>query len=240
MKLLGIDTNGKTIKGQKKGYMTGILYLAPANISGHEVCAKRSAGCTVSCLYSAGRGAFTNVQKARIAKTKWFFDNRETFMVQLVDDIRAVIRKADREDMIPVVRLNGTSDIPWERIPVMGKKNVMELFPDVQFYDYTKRSNRKNLPSNYHLTFSLAEDNDADAEIALQNNMNVAIVFRTVNFPASFEGREVVDGDETDLRFLDGHGKIIALKAKGKAKKDFTGFVREVFETSLRSLQIAA
>ena len=121
MKLLNIDTNAKTVKGQARGYMTAILYLAPANLSGYEVCPKRTAGCTAACLNSAGRGAFSTVQKARIAKTKFYFENRPAFLAQLVKEIRAFIRKAEKRGLIPTVRLNGTSDIPWERVAVAGQ-----------------------------------------------------------------------------------------------------------------------
>ena len=232
MKLLGIDTNTKTVKGQKQGYMTGILYLAPANISGYEVCPMATDGCRAACLYSAGRGAFSNVQQARIAKTKFFFEARDQFMAQLIKEITAFVKSAEKKGFIPTVRLNGTSDIPWERVAVTYEgtsfSNVMELFPTVQFYDYTKRHNRRKIPSNYHLTFSLAEDNQENAKIALENGMNVAVVFRTPNFPISYLGRPVIDGDDSDLRFLDGNMNIVALKAKGKAKKDTTGFVKEV------------
>lgn len=228
MKLLGIDTNAKTVKGQDKGYLTAILYLAPANVSGYEVCPKRTAGCTEACLYTAGRGAFSNVQKSRIAKTKFYFENREKFMAQLVLEIQNFIRLANKKNLTPVVRLNGTSDIPWERVRVFSFANIMEMFPNIQFYDYTKRANRKNLPANYHLTFSLAENNLLDASVALQNKMNVAVVFRAPNFPKVYMSRPVIDGDESDLRFLDGSQNIIGLKAKGRAKKDTTGFVKEV------------
>ena len=228
MKLLGIDTNAKTVKGQKQGFLTAILYLAPADISGYQVCPKATAGCRTACLYSAGRGAFSNVQKSRIAKTKFFFEKRTEFMEQLVKEISNFLKLAKKKNLTPVVRLNGTSDIPWERIRVNGQKNVMDLFPAVQFYDYTKRANRKDLPSNYHLTFSLAENNQIDAEIALENGMNVAVVFRIPSFPDTYMNREVVDGDESDLRFLDGRGRVVGLKAKGRAKKDYSGFVKEV------------
>lgn len=228
MKLLGIDTNVKTVKGQSKGYMTAILYLAPANISGYEVCPMATAGCRAACLYSAGRGAFSTVQKSRIAKTKWFFEDRAAFMAQLVKEIAAFIKYATKRGFIPTVRLNGTSDIVWERVAVPGFANVMDMFPAVQFYDYTKRHNRKDLPANYHLTYSLAEDNDSNARKALDNGINVAAVFRVPAFPATYMDRPVVNGDETDLRFLDERGVVVGLKAKGKARKDTTGFVKEV------------
>jgi len=225
MKLLGIDTNAKTVKGEKLGYMTGILYLAPSDLSTYQVCAKASPGCREACLYTAGRGAMSNVKKARIAKTRFFFEDRHAFMAQLVVEIKALIKKARKAGMIPVVRLNGTSDIPWERVRVGEYSNIMAMFPEIQFYDYTKRANRKNLPFNYHLTFSLAEDNDADAERALASGLNVAAVFKG-GLPETFMGAPVVDGDETDLRFLDGEGVVVGLKAKGKAKRDTSGFVR--------------
>ncbi len=227
MKLLNIDANAKTVKGQGRGYMTAILYLAPADESGYEVCPMASAGCRKACLNKAGMGAFSTVQAARIAKTRLYFEDRAAFMAQLVSEVRAFIRKAIKLGLIPVVRLNGTSDIPWERVPVEGKANIMELFPSVQFYDYTKRHNRRNLPTNYHLTFSLAEDNDSRAAAAATNGANIAVVFRTDNFPTTFMGMPVVDGDADDLRFLDGRGVVVGLKAKGPAKKDTSGFVRD-------------
>ena len=230
MKLLNIDANAKTVKGQKKGYMTAILHLAPANVSGYEVCPMSTAGCRAACLYTAGRGAFSTVQQSRIAKTKFFFERRSEFMLQLVKEIEAFVKKAEKLDLIPVVRLNGTSDIVWERIEVTKPfgKSVMEMFPDVQFYDYTKRHNRRDLPANYHLTFSLAEDNEVNANKALTAGMNVAVVFRTAAYPKTYLSAVVVDGDESDLRFLDGNGKVVGLYAKGKAKKDTSGFVKEV------------
>jgi hypothetical protein len=227
MKLLNIDANAKTVKGQGRGYMTAILYLAPADESGYEVCPMASQGCRKACLNKAGMGAFSNVQAARIAKTKWYFEDRSAFMAQLMTEVRAFIRKAFKAGLIPVVRLNGTSDIPWERVPVEGKPNIMAHFPTVQFYDYTKRHNRRDLPDNYHLTFSLAEDNDTRASAAASNGANVAVVFRTDKFPVTFMGMPVVDGDADDLRFLDGKGVVVGLKAKGPAKKDTSGFVRD-------------
>ena len=227
MKLLNIDANAKTVKGQGRGYMTAILYLAPADESGYEVCPMASAGCRKACLNKAGMGAFSTVQAARIAKTRLYFEDRAAFMAQLVSEVRAFIRKAIKLGLIPVVRLNGTSDIPWERVPVEGRANIMELFPSVQFYDYTKRHNRRNLPVNYHLTFSLAEDNDSRAGAAATNGANIAVVFRTDKFPTTFMGMPVVDGDADDLRFLDGRGVVVGLKAKGPAKKDTSGFVRD-------------
>lgn len=203
--------------------MTAIMHLAPHTQSGFNVCAYASKGCSKACLYFQGRGRMDNVQNARLRKTKAFFKNRVDFMQWLSKDIEAVVRKAERENMTPCIRLNGTSDIPWERVPFEGHANIMEAYPDVQFYDYTKRPDRQQL-GNYHLTFSLAEDNDERAKKMLKKGINVAVVFKEV--PKSFWGYPVYDGDDTDLRFTDPEGHIIGLKAKGSAKNDTTGFVR--------------
>lgn len=227
MKLL-TTANYKTVKGEKLGYLTGILYLAPAKISGYEVCPRRSAGCTTACLYTAGMGAFSNVQQARIKKTKQFFEDRDNFLTQLRKDITALVRKAKKTNMTPAIRLNGTSDIEWIRF------GIMEEFPDVQFYDYTKVLGRLShlRPANYHITFSRNESNDDECEKALRLGFNVAAVFSTKKgekLPHAWKDHYVYDGDETDLRFEDPKGGfIIGLRAKGKAKKDLSNFVIKV------------
>jgi hypothetical protein len=221
MRLL-TEGNPKTAKGLALGYLSFIMHLAPYKLSGYNVCPKASQGCAAACLNTAGRGKFTSIQEARIRKTHWFFQNRETFMAQLVKDIRAGIRKASRLNLIPVFRLNGTSDIRWETVAVDGYANIMEMFPTVQFYDYTKIANRRNIPSNYHLTFSRSESNDLDVNIALLYGMNVAVVFSEL--PETYMGLRVIDGTETDLRFLDPSRVIVGLIAKGKAKTDTSGF----------------
>jgi len=219
VKLLGIS-NTKTLKGEKQGYRTYIMHLAPGMLSGFQVCASASAGCLFACLNLSGMGKFSNVQAARIAKTKLFFEDRHTFMDKLVKEIHAAIKSAKKDNLIPVFRLNGTSDIRWENQPVWGYNNVMELFSDIQFYDYTKHTNRKNIPSNYHLTFSRSETNEAQI---LTVTYNTAVVFETL--PTTYLGIPVVDGTETDLRFLDPQGVIVGLVANGQGKKDTSGFV---------------
>jgi len=224
MKLLSTG-NPKLLKGEKKGYLSFILHLAPAKVSGYETCPKRTDGCTAACLNTAGRGGMfkkgetTNaIQQARIRKTKMFFETRDDFLQQLEADIRLGIKQAEKKGMIPCFRLNGTSDIAWE------KYGIMEKFPNVQFYDYTKMRNRKVAHlKNYHLTFSKADGNDIDVRLAASSGMNVAAVFH--NVPETYIGRTVINGDETDLRFLDPKGVVVGLKAKGKAKKDTSGFV---------------
>jgi len=232
-KLLAIDTNAKTVKGQKYGFMTGILYMAPSNISGFQVCPMAAtAGCENACLYTAGRGAFNSVQQSRIDKALWFHTERESFMLQVVKDIRKLIRKANEAGMTPLVRLNGTSDIRWENIAVTDNgatyDNLMSLFPEIQFYDYTKLANRKQLPTNYDLTFSYSGTPAYQkfVNIARANGMRIAVVFRNAaDIPASFLGMECIGGDDSDIRHLEPQGVVVALYAKGQAKNDTTGFV---------------
>lgn len=228
--LLSIDTNAKTVKGQKLGFMTGILYLAPFNLSGYQVCAMaEKAKCHEPCLNKAGRGAFDSTQAARVRKTRWFFERRESFMQALIYSINALIRKAEREGFIPLVRLNGTSDIRWEDIKVDAQgRNIFELFPTVQFYDYTKIPNRKNIPANYDLTFSYSGVVSFLPYVrkAVSNGERLAVVFdKKENFPEVFLGLPVISGDDSDVRHLDKRGAVVALYAKGKAKKDMSGFV---------------
>lgn len=229
MKLLS-TANPKIQKGAKLGYLSFILHLAPADLSGREVCPKRTAGCTAACLNTAGRGGMfkrgetTNmIQQARIRKTRYFFEARDYFMNDLVADIKLGIKQAARLGLTPVFRLNGTSDLAWEKYTV-NDQNIFELFPDVQFYDYTKVLGRKVANyKNYHLTFSAADGNDADVDKAIAQGMNVAVVFDKI--PQEYKGKPVFNADETDLRFLDPKGVVLGLKAKGRAKKDRTGFV---------------
>ena len=226
--LLSIGNDAKTVKGEKRGYLTGILYLAPANESGINVCPFSSVACRHDCLYTAGRGNFDSVKRARIAKTQYFHRDRAGFLEQLGIEIVKLQSKATRQEMIPAVRLNGTSDIEWHRLQGGA---LMERFSDVQFYDYTPNHVRYiaymegRLPANYHLTFSRKEDNEPIANAIATSGGNVAVVFRDKEFPETFWNRPVINGDESDLRFLDPKGVVVALSAKGKAKRDESGFV---------------
>jgi len=221
--------NTKIRKGEKIGFMSFGLHLAPANMSGTNVCSHASAGCIAACLNTAGRGAMSPVQNARIAKTKLFSSETQVFMAQLKKEIATAIKKAIKKNFTPCFRLNLTSDLPWESIKIDGK-SLMETFPDVQFYDYTKNPSRMGkfcerlLPSNYHLTFSRSECNDVVVQAVMQSGGNVAAVFRGA-LPATWNGKRVVNGDETDLRFLDPLNSVVGLVQKGKAKKDASGFV---------------
>jgi hypothetical protein len=238
--------NPKTLKGEKKGYLTFILHLAPAKLSGFQTCPMATEGCRVACLNTAGRGGLSRglgrltveeiaagtrsntIQAARIRKTRQFFEARELFMVTLREDIERAIRYATKRDLVPAFRLNGTSDIRWEavRVAAWGGRTVFDVFPGVQFYDYTKIPNRFHVPANYALTFSLADGNDLQAHAAIARGLNVAVVFRNKSLPAEFMGLPVFNGDESDLRFLDPKGVVVGLYAKGNAKRDTTGFVR--------------
>ncbi|MEI8280790.1 MAG: hypothetical protein WCG75_00150 [Armatimonadota bacterium] len=226
MKLLSVDTNAKTVKGQKRGFRTGILYLAPSNISGREVCPHASEACRAACLYSAGRGAFSSVQKARISKTVAYFHDKNAFLATLMDNVASLIKSSQKAKASPCVRLNGTSDISWERT------GLMERFPGVPFYDYTKNYLRMlaylsgSLPGNYSLTFSRSEINEHQCVDILRRGGNVAVVFRKA-LPENWNGFRVINGDENDLRFLDPRGVVVGLVAKGKAKADVSGFVVE-------------
>ena len=168
------------------------------------------------------------VQRARLKKTNSFFEDRSQFLQDLALEIGKLQRQAEAKGMKAAVRLNGTSDLPYERYKVPGTdKNIMELFPDVQFYDYTKLENRfigKKLPANYHLTFSRAEDNDHKLAAVLEYT-SASVVF-SGKLPATWRGYPVIDGDEHDARFTDaGPGTVIGLLVKGQGKKDTTGFV---------------
>ena len=232
--------NQKILKGEKMGYITKGIHLAPANLAGYEVCQRRSKGCTASCLNTAGRGQMNSVQQSRIAKTKLFFEERKEFMIKLCQEIASTIKSAQKKRMQAVFRLNLTSDIKWEDVFMKDPDyNIFEYFYGIQFYDYTKSFKRMcsfldkpflkdepKFPSNYLLTFSRSEHNDKKCEMVLAMGGNVAVVFRN-QLPKTWKGYEVVNGDETDLRFLDKRGVVVGLIEKGMAKKDETGFVQE-------------
>lgn len=220
-------SNPKVAKNGKVGVLASVLHLAPADLSGYEVCPGRSAGCTAACLHYAGNPQYFNVKtKARIRKTKEFFEQRETFMAQLHKEIGALERKALKLGMEPAVRLNGTSDIVWERKACMGKANIMEHFPNVSFYDYTKLPrDPQGLPENYHLTVSMSESNQDKIEKAIDWGYNVAVVFEN-KLPETYLGLPVINGDEHDYRPIDPKGCIVGLVVKGpKGKADDSGFV---------------
>ena len=229
MKLLN-EGNTKTVKGEAFGYRTYGLHLAPSTLSGKNVCPSASTGCAAACLNTAGRGIMRSVQEARIRKTKWFFEDRDSFLKQLVKEIKSRTKSAIKNNLTPCFRLNLTSDLAWEKIIPLQ----FILFPHLQFYDYTKIKKRYDryldgeLPFNYHLTYSRSETTpDKEVHDICSRGGNVAIVFKDY-LPATWQGIRVESGDINDLRFKDPRGIIIGLKAKGTAgKKDGTGFVLE-------------
>jgi hypothetical protein len=222
--LLSIESDAKTIKGTEYGYLTGILYLAPASEADptRNLCPKASAECRQACLYGAGMaGVFPSIKRARIAKTLLFLNNQAAFVETLASDIGKLILEAKSRGLKPAVRINGTSDLPKLAHALAVR------FPDVQFYDYTKLPWpwKRTLP-NYHLTFSHSGENMADCVAALVYGINVAVVFAG-SLPETWNGYRVVNGDLSDLRFLDPKGVIVGLKAKGTARSiEAGGFVQ--------------
>ena len=224
------EASAKTIKGESIGYLTAICYLVPDD----ELCPlAKLAGCMAGCLRSAGRGAFDSVQKARAEKTRFFREHREAFMLSMCADVWTLVRRAVKLGMIPLVRPNGTSDIPFENILVVDGKTIFQLFPDVQFYDYTKHPSRHlegKTAGNYDLTYSYSGITPKPISIkGLTNphNRRTAVVFdRVEHIPDTFRGWPVVDGDDTDVRHIEPTNVVVALYAKGKAKQDMSGFVQ--------------
>lgn len=229
MKLLTLGWQSpKLAKSDKagKGYLSAIMYLAPSMPSGTQVCPHASAGCIAACLNTAGRGIYQKTQDARIRRTRLFFDNRVAFKMQLIGELRMFVKRCWKLGQKPAVRLNGTSDLPWESL----FPELFKIFPHVQFYDYTKNYHRMvrflrgKLPRNYHLTFSRSETNEWQCVEILRLRGNVCVVFRDKNFPVAWNSVPCYNADLTDLRFLDPHG-VGALYAKGRAKRDKSGFV---------------
>lgn len=225
MKLLSAS-NTKLEKSNtiSEEYMTTGLSMMPNDV----LCPKRQqAGCAKACLESAGHGAFKNVKDARQAKTDLFISDRPTFMMMLRGELASFQLKAFKKGMKPVVRLNVISDVNWF--------SLVKEFPKIQFYDYTKVGNRatKVLPSNYHLTYSYSEHKEEyikSLKPVWNTDNNIAVVFRTKLFPKTFKGRKVINGDTHDMRFLDEKRVVIGLSAKGKAKKDTSGFVIDTIQ----------
>lgn len=219
-------TNTKTAKNDLE---TFILYMAPADqVQGLNLCPFASDGCKKSCLYSAGRGKFSNVQQSRINKSKFWGYNREAFYIQLANELLNIHDKAAKKDVKIAIRLNGTSDIDHlyllERYS--GINFLDPFYNNLLFYDYTKNPNHISRYKNtsYKITFSRSESNEAEAMQILKNGGNVAVVF-TDELPQFWNGYPVINGDQTDLRYFDPSNVVVGLKAKGDAKKDKTGFV---------------
>ncbi|MGA7235931.1 MAG: hypothetical protein WBY44_09635 [Bryobacteraceae bacterium] len=222
-RILAVE-NAKTTKGEALGYLTGILYLAPANESGvMNTCPMATDACRAACLFTAGRGRFDAIRQGRINKTLLLHSNRALFLDCLRWDIGMIVRRAGKLGLKPCVRINGTSDLAW--LAAM----MADEFPTVQLYDYTKLSKPElRVRSNYWLTFSYSGANLAECLRVLPLGVNVSVVFTTrkgETLPAFWNGYPVVDGDTHDLRFLDGAGVIVGLRAKGDARKQTSPFI---------------
>ena len=226
----GIAKSAKIDHSRKYSHQyTYGLYLAPASTSGYNVCSHSTPECRLGCLNISGRAGIqefsgkTIIQDCRIKKTKLFYEQPEFFMSWLIADIQAGQRKAIKDGYFFSVRLNCTSDIDWQHVLVDGK-NIFQIFPEVNFYDYTKNANKFNdKPSNYHLTYSFTGKNESLCKKLLKQGHNVAVVFNVKNateLPKYFMNHEVINGDLTDARFLDGNGVIVGLKFKRIANRE--------------------
>lgn len=222
MQLLTKGTSSpKTAKSDAAGlgYKSIIMYLAPHKASGKNVCRDASPECIKLCLNTSGHGRYKFTQDARIRRTNLFFSDRQAFKAQLFKELHTFTKSTLKQGLKPAVRLNGTSDLDWEKI----FPDIFTTFPTTQFYDYTKSRNRMldflagKLPPNYYLTFSRSENNEAKCEQVLKAGGNVAVVFNDKNLPEYWQGWKVGNGDEHDLRFLDEY-PIVGLYAKGRAK----------------------
>jgi len=217
-------------------YFSRILYLAPDNLADGKrtVCPyAKVAKCNEACLNTAGLGGvYSSIQKSRIRKTLMFLNETEKFFDLLIKDIDKFVKECEDLGKKPALRLNGTSDIQWEAIEVNGYENIFAMYPNIQFYDYTKIPTRRidNIP-NYHLTWSYSQANDKYASLFEKVPYNKAVVFMDA-LPSMFKGLRVIDGDKHDMRFLDKTNSVVGLLAKGKAKQDDTGFV-------IKALQVA-
>ncbi len=230
MQLLTHDTNTKLAKTNKA--QTEYMFIGLSLMPNKIICpASKAAGCFDPCLVSSGLGQMTSVAKARQAKTDFFMTNQAGFMEQIVVEMKAYVRRATKRSLKLACRMNVFSDIAWENIPVtvdgIVYENLMKAFPMVQFYDYTKRADRlTKKPAEYDLTFSYSSKGSYKNQIkhALKAEARMAVVFAG-EFPLTFMGRKVIDGDAQDARFLESQGVIVGLKAKGKAKHNDNGFV---------------
>lgn len=215
-RMLSVDT-AKNAKGEKLGYMTGILFLSPATESGLiDMCLGRNSHCTKACLgHSTGHLRFDKSRASRVDKTQMFVENRQLFLECVEWDIGMVIRRAERLGLTPVFRVNGSSDRPDVAMHFARK------YPTVQFYDYSKlpKAELRVMP-NYGITFSYSGTNLMEALRALNAGVNVSVVFAVAkdqHLPATWHGFPVIDGDTHDLRFLDPQGVVVGLRAKGAA-----------------------
>lgn len=223
--LTSVSATVKHLKSLKYGELTVSLYLAPAKMSGYEVCPGRNAECTRLCLNQSGKnigpqkikGDFINC--SRITKTRLFFEQRDFFMDWMIAEIEAAKRKAARMTYKLSIRLNNTSDISPEEFTRNGQ-NILQMYPEIQFYEYTKVPSRVKLMDkypNYDVTFSYTGYNLTECQEMLMNKIRVAVVFK--NVPEEWEGYPVIDGDAYDMRYKDDKNVVVGLKYKTNRNK---------------------
>lgn len=247
----GVNTSAKIMKNGKVGVQTYTLYLAPAKTSGYNVCSHSTPECRLGCLATSGRvkvetaSGKSTIIDARIEKTKLFHENQSFFMDWLIAEIKAQKKISEAKGFVFSVRLNATSDIDWNQVYHNGL-NIFQMFPDVQFYDYTKNASKFfGKPENYYLTLSYTGRNWHSCENVLKRGNNVAVVFDTpknADLPEQFNGFEVVDGDVTDYRPKDGYGVIVGLRFKDTHDKETSKMVREscfVVKTNANDVSLA-
>ena len=230
-----VNSSAKMLHSQEESHQyTYIVYLAPAKESGYQVCSHATIDCKMGCLATSGHAGMDIssgkliIQNCRIKKTRLLFEQQDFFMAWMIAEMKRAMAKAVKDGFYFSVRLNGTSDIDWSHI-YYGGKNIFEIFPTTNFYDYTKNANKfVNKPANYHLTYSYTGRNWKQCKALLEAGNNVAVVFNVKNekeIPAMYKGYEVINGDLTDYRIDDGNGIIVGLKWKHIANKEAEQYV---------------
>jgi hypothetical protein len=217
--------NTKIKKSKEIGYLSAILHLAPADSSGYEVCPSRSKGCTFACNNGSGRGRFDSCQLARINKTRRLFEDRENFLADLHYSIKRHVSRSKKEGLLPAIRLNGTSDLPW-----FNKKfgAIIQAYPQVQFYDYTKvygYLKHQHKYDNYYVAFSKSEVNDRQVQKAIKQGYSIAVSFEldeNKELPKTYMGLPVVNGDLHDAIFIYDYQCILGLRFKQPRDKSVT------------------
>jgi len=225
-----VATSAKLMHSQEYSHQyTYAFYLAPAETSGYNICSHSTHECRLGCLATSGHagmeilaGKSTRIKDSRIKKVKMFYEEPEYFINWMIAEIRKYQRKAKKDGYFFSVRLNATSDIDWQNVKISGQ-TIFEMFPEVNFYDYTKNANKfVGKPSNYHLTYSYTGRNWHLCEALLKKGENIAMVFdvkRESDLPAMYKGYKVINGDLTDYRIDDAKGIIVGLKWKHIADK---------------------
>jgi hypothetical protein len=225
-----VNHSRKMAKGKTFDVMTYSVYLASSDSSGYNVCPMANVFCKNACLNYSGHGRYNRTQKARIRKTRLFFENRDLFMKILFHEIAYFKKRAAKKGLSFAVRFNATSDINLKQLKLDGL-NVLEQFPDIQFYDYTKVYKYLFLANEYEnldMTFSYSGENWNECENALQNGFRVSAIFEK-ELPETFKGYPVIDGDQYDMRYFDPNDVIVGLRVKKVSSKELNQFNENPF-----------